>query len=217
MKYLFRVKLTTIEGETIYGKINSYSPHSLITLIELPPPNPSSTSSSLFDSNISDKYDNNATFIAIKAQYVKNIQALEKDKSREKSNINEKFCNKINAPTYIPTSILGNKLIKGSKEIKKQETEFKLRKLTNNKKISNEGKKLLKSLTSIFPIDTISIDESNNIVFIDSDIKIIKPYKSSDVKVIGGNGSSHEQQKLTYIKKNVDKAWEKMEQNEKGG
>lgn len=142
---------------------------------------------------------------------------MEKDRSHGKMNINEKFSSKINAPTFIPLDTLGSNIRKGSKDITKQEIEFKLRKMYKGKKISDEGKKILKSLAEIFPINTLSVDGSNNITFQEMDIKIIRPYKSSDVKVVGGNGDNYEQQQLTYIKKIVDKAWEKMEQNQKGG
>ena len=163
------------------------------------------------------KYTKNATFIAIKVQYVKNIQALEKDKPRGKAHPNEKFGLKINAPTFIPTETLGSNIRRGSKEMTKQEIEFKLRRMTKGNKLSDEGRKVLRNLAAIFPIDTLSVDDSNSITFRDSDIKIMKPYKSSDVKVIGGDGGPNEQQQLAYIRKVVDREWEKMEQTQKGG
>ncbi|KAG0681709.1 hypothetical protein C6P42_003888 [Pichia californica] len=223
------IKVITTSEETIYGTVHSYCPHSLITLIETPRNSSTSTSTSTsasasssalaLSSSLNPNYSTNSTFIAINVQFVKSIHALEKDKpqSREKININDRFSNKIDAPTFIPTNTLGKTIIKGSKEITKQEIEFKLRRMIKNKKIPDEGKKVLRTLGSIFPIDSITIDESNNIKFLDSDIKIFKPYKSTDVKVIGGDGGIDEQHKLTYIKKTVDKAWEKIEQNKKGG
>lgn len=192
--------------------MHSYSPHSLLTLIVSQPPSASNS-----DTQSDTKYNKSANFIAIKVQYIKSIQAMEKDRSHGKMNINEKFSSKINAPTFIPLDTLGSNIRKGSKDITKQEIEFKLRKMYKGKKISDEGKKILKSLAEIFPINTLSVDGSNNITFQEMDIKIIRPYKSSDVKVVGGNGDNYEQQQLTYIKKIVDKAWEKMEQNQKGG
>lgn len=214
-RFLFdRIKITTIAGENIYGRIHSYSPHTLLTVIATPPTSsPPSSDMSSGDG----KYTKNATFIAIKVQYVKSIQALEKDKPRGKAHTNEKFGSKINAPTFIPTDTLGSNIRRGSKEMTKQEIEFKLRRMTKGKKLTDEGKKVLRNLAAIFPIDTLSVDDSSNIMFQDSDIKIMKPYKSSDVKVIGGDGGANEQQQLAYIRKVVDREWEKMEQNQKGG
>jgi hypothetical protein len=177
---------------------------------------PSSLNESISDDNNA-TYTKDVTFIAINVSFVKSIQALEKDKPRGKICINEKFVGKINAPNYIPTDTLGSNIRKGSKEMTKQEIEFKLRKMSKLKDISDNGKKILKSLATILPINTISVDNNGNIAFQDSAIKIIKPYKALDVKVIGGDGSNAEEQHFNYIKSLVEKAWDKIEENQKGG
>lgn len=162
------------------------------------------------------KYNTNATFIAINTPFIESIEALEKDNLRGKLHINEKFAGNINAPVCIPIETLGNNIRKGSKAMTKQEIEFKLRRVTKNKRISDDGKKILRSLAAILPIDTIDVDDSGNITFQDSSIKIIKPYKGSDVKFVGNDDDSS-QQSVVYIKNLVEKAWDDLEQTEKGG
>lgn len=207
----------TNDGEEVIGRVHSYSPHVLLTLTSTPETDSQSPalSSSIPASN--PNYTKNTTFIAISASFVKSIQALDKDKPRAKISINEKFANRLNAPSYIPPESLGSNIRKGSRDIKKQEIEFKLLRMSNGKDMSNDGKKVLKYLGNILPIDSLSVDTAGNITFQDSAIKVLKPYKVSNVKVINGNDSNSEETQFEYIKKLVEKSWEKIEQTEKGG
>lgn len=210
--------MITQHDQAIYGKIHSYSPRTLLTLIETPPNSKSASSRVSQSPSPSDdeKYDKNAKFTAINIQHIKSIHALEKNKYTEKIHINDTFANKINAPCYIPKESLGYKIRNGTRDTRKQELEFRLRLMAKDK-LSGEGLKLFRNLVNVIPIDTFSIDPSGDIKFEDSAICILKPYKPGDVKVINGDDTQREKEQYNYIKKQVSSAWEKIEKVEKGG
>lgn len=213
-----RVKITTKNDVVVYGKVHSYLPHSLITIIKTSPShNKQSTQAQQDFASADNTYTHDATLISINVDHIANISSYGKPKQREDYEINKKFAMKVNAPHHIPTDLLAMNIRKGSKVITRQETEFKLRKIIKGKKVSDEGVKLLRHLAAHHPIDTILLDESGNIKFSDSDIKIMKPFKSTDVKIIDGKGTKQEEEHLNNTKNIIDKAWEKIEQTRKGG
>lgn len=203
----------------VYGKVHSYLPHSLITVIKSSSPsnNKHSAQAQQDFASADNTFTTDATVVSISVDFIANITLLSKLKPRDNRGINERFAAKVNAPHYIPTDSLAKNIRQGSKVITKQENEFKIRKLIKGRKISEEGVRMLHYLANNVPVDTISLDDAGNIKLADLHIKIMKPFKSTDVKVIDGDGTKQEEEHLANIKKVVDKAWEKIEQTRKGG
>lgn len=203
----------------MYGKVHSYLPHSVITIIKTPPPstNKQSAQAQHDFASADNTFTSDATVISICVDFIANIILVSKPKPRDNRDVNQKFAVKVNAPHHIPTDSLAKNIRQGSKVITKQENEFKIRKIVKGKKVSEEEMRILQHLSKSVPVDTISLDDSGNIKIADTHIKIMKPFKSSDVKIIDGDGTKQEEERLANIKKIVDKAWEKIEQTRKGG
>lgn len=219
--FFYRVKITTVNDDVIYGVIHSHNSRKNITLIETPPPNSKNSSSSSPSSSRSqsphNKIDltNDVNFIAINEFFVKSIDTLSKPKHQQKLSINDTFANALNAPSEIPNDRIAETIRENGKIIQDQEKEFKLRKLSQH--FSKNGALLLKNLSLTYPIDSIDYDDKKNIILKDTNIKIFKPYKADDAKIESGDGSNEEKEKLTTVKKIIEKTWEKIESTEKGG
>lgn len=190
-----------------------------MTIVKIPQPDYKQSQAQQQFASADNSYTNDATFVTIKIGHIKSIEqyAEGKLKPREKKEINQKFAFKVNAPKYIPKDMLAMNIREGSTVITRQENEFKVRKMMKGKDMSQDGVKVLQFLATQIPIDTLAIDESSNITFKDNNIKIMKPYESSNVKIVDGGDSNQEKEQLAKIKKLVDKAWEKSEQTRKGG
>lgn len=218
------MKLVTKENEVFYGQLHSYMPHTLLTLLVFP------TKEALLESSVSNHTNTrNSNFLSISPTFVQSVEAIEKEKLRKANNSNfedkrpmiEKFAEKINAPSYIPPETLGKNFRNpNNRVILNQQEKFKLAKL--GKPLHLDGRLILKHLSKIVNIDSIEIDDNNAILLKIHQIKIIKPYKTSDVKYIGNeiiknNKNDKNSGIINSIKQKVDDAWKELDERQKGG
>lgn len=228
----YRAEIITANDDVYIGRIHSHNPRGTVTLIQTVSPPTKSVDNDRSQSSTATQQIN---FVAINVDYVKSIRALDRTKPRWKSSVNERFSKFIGAPTRIPTETLGERIRKGSPAIKEQEFEFKFRKLTRN--ISSEGKIILRRLIKELelPLEDIQIDLKNNIVFSKLSIKMFKPYKSTDVRIVASPDSAvssssgtdvkaetpvdptKQKETITAMEKSIDASWKKIEQTQKGG
>ncbi|KAH3668769.1 hypothetical protein OGAPHI_002524 [Ogataea philodendri] len=192
-----RVKLVTLDDNTIVGTVHSYTPNNgLLSLIT------------------ESKTPTKENFVVIKNAFIKSIVSLSKPKESKSGSVNEKFASDPRPPYPIPLNMLGhNYKVENSQTVRKLQSQYILASTLGGRKITTEGKEIFTSLFNLLPDGDVSMDKNDNIIVFDNHIVISKPYGVENCKTVSG----HDEQQLSYIRKIIKDVWRQLESNRKGG
>ncbi|OWB78383.1 hypothetical protein B5S32_g2577 [[Candida] boidinii] len=209
-----KVKITTNNNAIITGVIHSYNPNHGIISITDPEDfkKPKSTTLQILKTS----FISDISFVnEQEAQTILNEKEKENEKSSSAIEINKKFENMLNKPSYVSIPAIGSNF---QLKLANNQQKFKLNKILNShSKMSKEGKEIFKELFNLLPQGDVNLTSINSeIVIFENHIRISSPYRPDDCRVVNGTGEEEDQQ-LEYITNVVKSIWEKLESQTKGG